>query len=234
VIREEDMPAIPTSDGHRSPDGYAQSKWVAERLVMMARSRGLPVSIYRPGRITGHSQTGVSSLSDFSFRFIKGCIQIGSVPDWDGEVNLITVDYVSEALAYLSLNADSLGKVFHFSHSQPARWKDMIDWIRSYGYTIQQVPYAEWRQRIEHSPDNVLYSLLPTLPEAGFENEMAISEVSAERKVEFDCRNTIDGLADSSINCAPINSELINRYLSYLVDAGFLNAPVARLKSGAS
>ncbi len=33
--------------------GYAQSKWVAEKLVTLARSRGLPVAIYRPGRITG-------------------------------------------------------------------------------------------------------------------------------------------------------------------------------------
>jgi len=33
-------------------DGYAQSKWVAEKLMMTARSRGIPVCIYRLG-ITG-------------------------------------------------------------------------------------------------------------------------------------------------------------------------------------
>ena len=30
-------------------EGYSQSKWVAEQLVLRAQSRGLPVVIYRPG-----------------------------------------------------------------------------------------------------------------------------------------------------------------------------------------
>ena len=38
--------------------GYTQSKWVAERLVLKARALGLPARVYRPGIITGHSQTG--------------------------------------------------------------------------------------------------------------------------------------------------------------------------------
>jgi thioester reductase-like protein len=30
--------------------GYPQSKWVAEKLVMEARKRGIPANIYRPGK----------------------------------------------------------------------------------------------------------------------------------------------------------------------------------------
>lgn len=30
-------------------DGYSQSKWVAEQLVIKAMERGLPAAIYRPG-----------------------------------------------------------------------------------------------------------------------------------------------------------------------------------------
>lgn len=57
-----------------------------KRLVMSARSQGLPVSIFRPGRIMGHSVTEVTNLTDFSSRFIKGCIQLGLIPDWHGAV----------------------------------------------------------------------------------------------------------------------------------------------------
>jgi len=49
VIPEQD--ALEHSEGLY--DGYAQSKWVAEKLMMTARSRGIPVCIYRLGMITG-------------------------------------------------------------------------------------------------------------------------------------------------------------------------------------
>ncbi|MDQ3942204.1 MAG: amino acid adenylation domain-containing protein, partial [Actinomycetota bacterium] len=42
-------------------DGYGQSKWVAEKLVWQAAERGLPVSVYRPGNISGHSSSGASN-----------------------------------------------------------------------------------------------------------------------------------------------------------------------------
>ncbi|HKX31268.1 MAG TPA: amino acid adenylation domain-containing protein, partial [Blastocatellia bacterium] len=83
VIREDDEPA-PPGDDRRLPAGYAQSKWVAERLVMAARARGLPVSIYRPGRIAGDSRTGISNPDDFVCRYLRGCLQLGAMPDWDG------------------------------------------------------------------------------------------------------------------------------------------------------
>ena len=45
-------------------DGYGRSKWVAEKLVREAAGRGLPVSIYRPGNVSGHSETGASNPRD--------------------------------------------------------------------------------------------------------------------------------------------------------------------------
>ena len=35
--------------GDQLSDGYSQSKWVSEQLVQRAKSRGLPVVIYRLG-----------------------------------------------------------------------------------------------------------------------------------------------------------------------------------------
>jgi len=75
-------------------DGYAQSKWVAEKLMMTA-VRGIPVCIYRLGMITGHSQTGVSQTDDMMCRMIKGFIELGSAPDLDLMVNMTPVDYVA-------------------------------------------------------------------------------------------------------------------------------------------
>jgi thioester reductase-like protein len=224
VVREEDEPALPVS-GSRQPLGYAQSKWVAEKLVIAARSRGLPVGIYRPGRITGASLTGVSSPDDFACRFIRGCLQLGAMPDWDGEVNIIPVDYAAQAIVHLSMRQESMGEVFHLMNPRSVRWAEIIGWFRSYGFSIRQVAYREWREGLERSPGNALYPLLATFPPDENEDDRAGPEVSSRRRVEFDCRNTIAGLKESSIACPPADFALINAYLSDLVRRGVLDPP---------
>ena len=49
----------------RMEGGYNQSKWVAERLVWSAVSRGLPTCMFRPGNIGHHSGTGTLNPNDF-------------------------------------------------------------------------------------------------------------------------------------------------------------------------
>jgi len=72
--------------------GYAQSKWVAEKLVTMARSRGLPICIYRPSVVTGQSQTGCFNTDAYLENMIKGCIHLGYVPTIDSIVDMVPVD----------------------------------------------------------------------------------------------------------------------------------------------
>lgn len=52
-------------------DGYGQSKWVAEQMCMQARSRGLPVSILRPGNMSPSARTGVWNPSDFIYMLLQ-------------------------------------------------------------------------------------------------------------------------------------------------------------------
>ena len=45
ISEDDDLGKYPESGG------YGQSKWVAERVAFLARERGIPISIYRPGKI---------------------------------------------------------------------------------------------------------------------------------------------------------------------------------------
>lgn len=58
----------------------AQSKWIAELILLKARDeRGLPITIFRPGYVTGDSKTGVMNTDDYLVRLLKGCLQLGKV-----------------------------------------------------------------------------------------------------------------------------------------------------------
>ena len=65
-------------------NGYTQSKIVGEQLVLSAAGAcGLDnqekiVRIVKPGYITGNAETGVANQSDFLWRLLKGCIDIGA------------------------------------------------------------------------------------------------------------------------------------------------------------
>ncbi len=224
VVTESD-----TLDHSQSiPGGYAQSKWVAEKLVMQARDRGLRVSIYRPARITGHSQTGVCNTGDFFSRMIKGCIQLGKAPNLDGMVDNITpVDYVSRAIVHLSRQKESLGKAFHLVNTRPIPLRDLVNFIRSLGYPLELISYDKWRAELSHhaesSSENALHPLLPIFPK----------EIPSlqERRLQFDCQNTLDGLADSDIVCSPVDPELIGTYFSYYTRSGFLHGPLLAEKA---
>jgi amino acid adenylation domain-containing protein/thioester reductase-like protein len=195
--------------------GYGQSKWVAEKLVIIARTRGLPVCIYRPGTVSGHSQTGTSNTNDLMARMIKGCIQLGSIPDFNMTVDLTPVDYASRCIVHLSMQKKSLGETFHVVNPHPVHWSNIITWFRSFGYSLEVISYDKWRAELlkvaEHSSENALYPLIPF-----FVDE------APDDSIKFDCRNTLNGLAGTSINCPSVSAELLNTYFSYYIRSGFL------------
>ena len=60
-----------------------------------ARDRKILVSIYRPPFISGHSRTGACYKNDVICRTIKGRIQMGSITDILGILDLAPVDDIS-------------------------------------------------------------------------------------------------------------------------------------------
>jgi amino acid adenylation domain-containing protein/thioester reductase-like protein len=212
-------------------DGYAQSKWVAEKLVNLARSRGVPVSIYRPGFIVGHRQTGAHNPKDYISRVMKGCIQMGGFPDLGTcKEQMISVDYASQAIVHLSSQVNQLGKTFHVTPptGQDLLLSDLFELLRYYGYAIEKLPYSQWKtelmQQVKQSPDNALYPLLPLLTEKVYQDEFTLIELYNPCP-DYDCQNTLNGLQGTSIAFSPVKSQVLNTYLPHLIRSGFINAP---------
>ncbi len=204
-------------------NGYVQSKWVAEKLVEVARARGLPASVYRPALITGSSRTGAWNTEDFTCRVMKSWVDLGVAPEVETSMNLIPVDYASEAIVHLSLQKDSPGKNFHLAGPVSVTPGEMADWFRAFGYPLRRIPYDRWRTALTGAANGLrgLNSLAPifSLGASADAPEM-VREIP-----EFDCRNTLEGLSGTAISCPPVDERMFARYLSFLVRRGFLDAP---------
>ncbi|MDZ8028068.1 MAG: thioester reductase domain-containing protein [Nostoc sp. DedQUE11] len=207
--------------------GYSQTKWVAEKLVKIARDRGLPVTIYRPPLISGDSKTGICNTHDFINLMAKGCLQMGSFPDVEYMLDMSPVDYVSKAVVYLSRQKESIGKAFHLQHPQPAPLKVLVDWIRSFGYSVEMISYEKWQSELINnvsSVDNPLYTLRPFLLERWSDEQLTIPDLYLQaRRPHISCQDTLHALAGSSIACPTIDSQLFMTYTAYLIQSGFLN-----------
>jgi len=198
--------------------GYVQSKWVAEKIVTIAADRGLPVRIYRPGFVTGDSTSGISNADDFVSRVIKGCIQLGSVPDSDARVEMVPVDYVSKAIVHLSRQRKLRSRVFNVVNPHHISAGELGRIFGSLGYKMAVTSYTDWRAALledaRTSSMNALYPLLTLFTEDPIREQMPV----------FDCRQTLEGLAGSQIVCPEIDAGLIATYLAYFRNSGFLAA----------
>jgi amino acid adenylation domain-containing protein/thioester reductase-like protein/non-ribosomal peptide synthase protein (TIGR01720 family) len=212
------------------PNGYAQSKWVAEKLVVAAKERGFQVSIYRPAIVAGDSHTGAWNTSDFWCRLIKGCIQMGYAPHESVRVDMAPVDFMSLSIVALSLQPDSIDGVFHLSHPQPPYSDQWLDYFIGLGYRIQRIPYREWLEKAleigrSNSDSYALASLLPSFADQ-LRNEH--TSVLADGAPLYDCQATFDVLSTLGIGCEPMNrSNAMTLYQSYFVRRGFLFEPMA-------
>jgi thioester reductase-like protein len=222
--------SIDEEDDSLPADGYSQSKWVAERLVAAAGSRGLPVCIYRPSSITGHSRTGVSNTGDLFSRILRTCIELGTVPQLDASVpiDLVPVDYVSQALVHLSLREGSHGRLFHLVNPRPIEWSAFIDLIADLGFPLRPVPLDAWLTERNRTGDGLEAKALAALQVSSG----AALDGSHLRAPRFECRNTLDGLLSTPISCPAVDASLLGAYFSYWIRSGFIppSAPVAHRK----
>jgi nonribosomal peptide synthetase DhbF len=205
--------------------GYAQSKWVAERLVAQARDRGAQVAIYRLGNVAGHSRTGAWNTTDFVSRALKSFIQLGSMPVLDGTLDLLPVDFVAKAIAHLSRAPQSLGRTFHLSHPRPVPAGLLRGWLEALGYPLRSLSQAEWldelRRDTERRDHNALFALAPLLGAPGGAGPLQL--FSSWGRVDH--RNTRAGLEGSGIECPPVDESLIRTCFKYFVESGFLGGP---------
>ena len=130
----------------RMEGGYNQAKWVAERLVWSAVSRGLPVCIYRPGNIGHHSRTGAVNPNDFLSLISKACARLGCVPrapDWFFEMT--PGDFLVAAITKISDDPKHLGRVYNVVQQAPVPADQVFARMESHGHVTERVSLRDWK-----------------------------------------------------------------------------------------
>ncbi|PSL44366.1 amino acid adenylation domain-containing protein/thioester reductase-like protein [Chitinophaga niastensis] len=204
--------------------GYVRSKWVMEAIADLAAAQGLPVITCRLGLAMCHSVSGASAPYQWWARLVKNCIELGSYPLLTQlREGLITVDYMTKAIAHISKNKAAIGMKFNLIASPQTNLtlEDFFCLLQQYyPFKLKGLPYKEWRKQWEDDSSNRLFPLTSLFRDNMHEG-LSTMELYQHTYI-WDCQNVIDFLKDTDIKEPVFNKRLLGNYLKYL------DIPVAR------
>lgn len=198
--------------------GYVRSKWVMEAIADLAAKEGLPLITYRLGYAMCHSETGASASYQWWSGLVKNCIEFKSYPALtELREGLITVDYMTKAMAYITRNKEAIGKKFNLI-ARPETNLTLEDFFglmkKYYPFTLKDLPYKEWRKQWEDDSKNRLYPLTSLFRDNMHEG-LSTVELYQNTYV-WDCSNVIQYLEGSGIKEPVFDKKILDSYLQYL------------------
>ena len=209
----DDNPYLENSDidgfVNRMEGGYNQAKWVAERLVWQAVSRGLPVCIFRPGNIGHHSVTGTVNPNDFLSLIIKACARLGCAPlapEWFFEIT--PIDLLVKAITKISDDPRHLGKVYNVVQQAPVPADQVFAYMEHHGYVADCAQLGDWRSRLATMADRDDDMELKVLVRSLESVEPYLSDTSV-----YDITRFSEALSEIGLGMPAVDADYVTRFL---------------------
>jgi thioester reductase-like protein len=220
----------PLAHADRLTMGYAESKWVAEKMLQNAATRGVPVAVYRPYEVTGDQQTGACNTETAICSLFHTIAETGLAPDIPLPMNFVPADYLAAAIVHIATHHPTTDRTYHLINPSPAGLADMLDRMGAAGHKITTLPYHQWvNELLRHVAAN------PTSPTAPFvslcvdrgnKSSITVKEMYFEGTFpRLDRANVERDLTGSGLVCPPVDTALLDRYLEYFYRTGYLNRP---------
>jgi amino acid adenylation domain-containing protein/thioester reductase-like protein len=179
--------------------GYAQSKWVAEKMLQLFSPHLSKLSIYRLGLLTGKIDKGTAPKQDWFSLILAGKGNFEEHSLVEEQFDFTPVDYAAKALVYISLNSQKAFGTFHIANSNPVSAKLL----------------AKVMQNDERSK---------ALPSKGLSSSTEGSELHNPRTLfkrtntDFDMFNTNKILLDANIEVPTVDFEYLKQYRKMVIE----------------
>lgn len=225
-------PAGPVS---QLANGYAQSKYIAEQLLEVARERGFAIATYRPSNIIGHHLSEPNQAHFFQDTFIakmlKGCIQMGCAPKISAALNLISAEQVYQPMLsafQLSQAEQSLPQLAINPCS--CSWEQAIALLSQRGYDIPVIPHRQWIAKLSQlealGQNTELTPLLEMLQAPHFlQTVLGGFEFPHTNLALTEAELTPQAAHPATIAPIPSSTQLLSQYCEALLEQGYLPLP---------
>ncbi|KAM5346106.1 hypothetical protein ACJ41O_009111 [Fusarium nematophilum] len=163
--RQGPVPEVIITDSAVAQEmGYAQSKYVAERLLDIAHTKsGIDVCCFRVGQIAGPVGTvmGAWNKTEWFPALVDSCKKLGLVPKSLGalsRIDWIPINVLAEIVVELVDHAEDAegARVYNLVNPSARDWSDIYPVIQrllyeARGETVEVVDYTEWVEALRES-----------------------------------------------------------------------------------
>ncbi|KAJ7766309.1 acetyl-CoA synthetase-like protein [Mycena maculata] len=187
--------------------GYAQAKYVAEKIIerAVAQCPGFKATIIRSGQISGAEGTGAWSTTEHIPILMKSCRDFGIVPDGLPTVRWLPVNIAAEVVfleIQTALHSSVQPTFYNLENSVPTPWSLVANSISKL-YILPIVPAVQWLKRVRKHTDHPANKLLPFFEEYVQGAGMPPLQLHHAREA-----------AGNLVDCA-VDEELVKVYVEY-------------------
>ncbi len=199
-------------------NGYVQSKWVGEKMVLTARSYGIPCSIFRLPRVSGDSKIGSGPTADFFWRLIQACLSLKTAPEVTLYDDLTPVDYICQAMRLISTQPQWINSQFHLVSPYRLSYVEAFKFLKKQGYSFALAPFNTWKKTLLdqsiQTGDSRLQALAALLADLDFSHPTAVLTLASD--------HVHAALKGSAIKCPKVDESLFGKYVDYYEKIGYL------------
>ncbi|KAL6304984.1 hypothetical protein BKA93DRAFT_731865 [Sparassis latifolia] len=201
--------------------GYAEAKWVCEKMFEEASRRfrdRIIAGNVRIGQLTGPEATGAWSISEHLPMIIKSAAAVGRMPIVEGHASWIPINRASQAFIELLFSPWSC-PVYHLENPSRQPWSEALEVYASelkLSSPDQTLPYLQWLDKVRENPDTVANPSVKIMPflESEF-LRMATGQVVLDMSIA-------KTMSPSLKACGPLEPSHLLRYVKFWRDEGFL------------
>ncbi len=214
-------------EGQRFSNWYAWSKFESEKTVRNNFGY-IPVRIFRPGAVIGDTRTGEMDKIDGPYYIILlltlGVHFITPVSD-ESTVPLVPVDFVVNAINYLSRKPETINRTFCLTDPNPPTYSDFIDIVCEKLETFKPLKKMNLKPILpvlEYPMKSKIVKAISSLVDIPVEG---LTYAFIDTK--YDTKNTLKFLSDSGIKC-PEFVHYSDKIVEYFINELIATKPFAR------
>jgi thioester reductase-like protein len=210
--------------------GYSQSKWVAEKVVEDARSKGLSVRIFRPALVSP-SITGGGNNFDIAVRLVAFMVNHGIGVDALNQVSFVPADIAANNIVAISTTPGTENKTYHVVRDDYANMLDITGLItKATGRQFEIFSISDFVPELIRRcrKEDILFPLLDFLVGS-------VDNISAMEFKRYDS-STYQAARDSSEwgKADPSLEDTVNGILKFMHRKGIISVAARELNAASS